>query len=78
MAGHSIRINIDGAKFSVRTEESMDYVNSLADEINNMIQKVKSENPGLSASIVNALVMMELCDRVHKAESKVSNKKKQQ
>ncbi len=77
MAGHSIRINIDGAEFNVRTEENMDYVNSLADEINNMIQKVKLENPGLSVSIVNALVMMDLCDKVHKAESKISNKKKQ-
>ncbi len=71
MAGHSIRINIDGAEFNVRTEENMDYVNSLADEINNMIQKVKLENPGLSVSVVNALVMMDLCDRVHKAENKV-------
>lgn len=71
MAGHSIRINIDGAEFNVRTEENMDYVNSLADEINNMIQKVKLENPGLSVSVVNALVMMDLCDRVHKVENKV-------
>lgn len=76
MSGRSVKIKINNSEFSIRTDEDESYVNLIADEINDKITEVKLSNPGLSSSIVNALVMMDLCDRAHKAEKKAHNNKK--
>lgn len=76
MERHSVKVKINNSEFSIRTDEDNEYVNMLVDEINDKLTEVRLSNPGLNTSIVNALVMMDLCDKVHKAEKKAHNTKK--
>lgn len=73
MAGHSVRVCINNVEFNIRTDESDEYVKLIVNEINGQIKKIRIENPGLSTAIINSLVMMDLCDRVHKAEKRAQN-----
>ena len=73
MAGHSVRVCINNVEFNIRTDENDEYVKLIVNEINGQIEKIRLENPGLSTAIINSLVMMDLCDRAHKAEKKAQN-----
>ncbi len=74
---NKVRININGISCNILSDESESYVHSVADEVNDAIQKVKLSNPGLSQSIVNILVMLDFCDRAKKSEYKLENLKTQ-
>ena len=73
MTGHSVRVCVNNVEFNIRTNENDEYVKFIVDEINSRINKIRTENPGLSTAIINSLVMMDLCDMVHKAEKRAQN-----
>ena len=61
-----VKINICGVECGILSDESENYVYSVADEINEEIQKIKLSNPGISRSMVDILVMMKFCDKNRK------------
>lgn len=61
-----VRVNICGVECGICSDESQNYVYSVADEINEAIQKIKFSNPGISRSMADILVMMKFCDENRK------------
>lgn len=61
-----VRVNIGGVECGILSDESQNYVYSVADEINESIQKIKFSNPGISRSMADILVMMKFCDQNRK------------
>ena len=55
------------------SDENESYVRSIAAEVDEVIRKTTVQNPGLPKSIVNALVMMDFCDRARKANDSLQN-----
>ncbi len=58
-----VRVNICGVECGILSDESENYVYSIADEISETVRKIKFSSPGLSRSVVDVLAMMDLCDK---------------
>lgn len=50
MEKNSVKINIAGVDYSLRTDESVEFTMELAKEINSKINEIKTENPFISTS----------------------------
>lgn len=61
-----VKINICGVECGILSDESENYVYSIADEINEIVQKIKFSNPGISRSMVDIMAMMKFCDENRK------------
>lgn len=61
-----VKVNICGVECGILSDESENYVYSVADEINEEVQKIRFSNPGISRSMVDILVMMKFCDKNRK------------
>lgn len=61
-----VRVNVCGVECGILSDESENYVYSIADEISGVIRKIKFSNPGLSRSVVDILAMMDFCDKNRK------------
>ena len=61
-----VRVNVCGVECGILSDESENYVYSIADEISGFIRKIKFSNPGLSRSVVDILAMMDFCDKNRK------------
>ncbi len=61
-----VRVNICGVECGILSDESENYVYSIADEMSDVIRKIKFSNPGLSRSVVDVLAMMDFCDKNRK------------
>ncbi len=71
-----VRVNICGVECGILSDESQNYVYSVADEINDAIQKIKFSNPGISRSVADILAMMKFCDenrKLLKEKSEIEN-----
>ena len=71
MAKNKVRVSVNGIQINLLSDEKAQYVFSIAAEVEDAIKKVKSENPGLSQSIVDILVMMDFCDKLRKAKAEL-------
>ena len=61
-----VKVNICGVECGIVSDESQNYVYSVADEINETIKKIKFSNPGISRALVDILAMMGFCDKNRK------------
>ena len=68
-----VKVNLNGVDYSVLSDENESYVRSIAVEVDESIRKTSVQNPGLPKSIVNALVMMDFCDKARKANDNLQN-----
>lgn len=73
MTKTKVKVNLNGVDCNIMSDENESYVRSVAAEVEEAIRKTSLENPGLTKSIINALVMMDFCDKARKANDTLQN-----
>lgn len=68
-----VKVNLNGVDCNILSDENESYVRSIAAEVDEAIRKTAVQNPGLPKSIINALVMMDFCDKSRKANDNLQN-----
>ena len=70
MEKNSVKVNIAGVDYSLRTDESVELTLELAKEINAKINEIKNENPFISTSQIAVLIALEYGCNCKKAEKR--------
>jgi cell division protein ZapA (FtsZ GTPase activity inhibitor) len=73
MVKTKVKVNLNGTECNILSDENESYVRSVATEVDEAIRKTTIGNPGLPKSIINALVMMDFCDKARKANDSLQN-----
>ena len=74
---NKITVELCDKEYSLLSEESEDYVKSLADEINAMIKETAYKNLRTSKSDATVLTCLDLCDQNRKLTANNDNMRKQ-
>lgn len=64
---NTVTVNISGAEYTVKTEESAEFTQSLAKEINSKISEIKTINPYASTTQIAILLALEYASDCKKA-----------
>lgn len=70
MEKNSVKINIAGVDYSLRTDESVELTMELAKEIDSKINEIRTENPFISTSQIAVLIALEYGCNCKKTEKK--------
>lgn len=67
---NSITVKIAGVEYTLKTEESAEFTQSLAKELNSKINEIKNINPHISTNQIAILVALEYGCNCKKAEQR--------
>ena len=73
MNKNRVQVKIGGATYTIVTEDDAQYVEALAEEINNEIRSVCNSNPSLSITQAAVLVALDQTDACKKASASADN-----
>ena len=65
----SVTLNVAGQRITVRTDQDADYLNSLANDVNGIVDALRQAAPGAGLPQLMALAAMQLADRAVSAEA---------
>ena len=65
----SVTLNVAGQRITVRTDQDADYLNSLANDVNGIVDALRQAAPGAGLPQLMALTAMQLADRAVSAEA---------
>ena len=65
----SVTLNVAGQRITVRTDHDADYLNSLANDVNGIVDALRQAAPGAGLPQLMALTAMQLADRAVSAEA---------
>lgn len=77
MEKNKVRVNIAGVDYSLLTDESAEYTNEIAAEIDGKMKELRSANPFMSANQAAVLVAIEFADQAKKTEQAVEEYRSQ-
>lgn len=69
MEKNKVRVNIAGVTYSLITDETAEYANELAAEIDEKMKEMQGANPFMSTNQATVLVAIEFADKAKKAEA---------
>ncbi len=69
MEKNKVRVNIAGVTYSLITDETTEYTNELAAEIDEKMKEMQGANPFMSTNQAAVLVAIEFADKAKKAEA---------
>lgn len=73
MNKNKVQIKIGGATYTIVTEDDAEYVESLAEDINNEIRQICNSNTSLSMTQAAVLVALDQADACRKATAAADN-----
>lgn len=73
MNKNRVQVKIGGATYTIVTEDDAQYVEALAEEVNNEIRSVCNSNPSLSITQAAVLVALDQADACKKASASADN-----
>ncbi len=68
MEMNKVKVSIAGVTYALRTDETAEYTNTLAAEINEKMQELQAANPFMSTNQAAVLTALEFADKAKKAE----------
>lgn len=68
MEKNKVRVTIAGVSYSLITDESAEYTNEIAAEIDEKMRELQGANPFMSTNQAAVLVAIEFADKAKKAE----------
>ncbi len=69
MEKNKVRVNIAGVTYSLITDETAEYTNELATEIDEKMKEMQGANPFMSTNQAAVLVAIDFADKAKKAEA---------
>jgi cell division protein ZapA len=72
------KVEILGQKYVIKGEEPVDYIEDIAAFVNNHLEEVREYNPSTSKVRILVLGIMNLADRLYKAQNEYEDLKKKQ
>ena len=73
MNKNKVQVRIGGASYTIVTEDDPEYVENLAEMINNEIRSICNSNPSLSMTQAAVLVALDQADACKKASASSDN-----
>lgn len=73
MDKNKVKLAICGSDYYILTEDAVEYVAALGDELDEKITKTVRENPTVSVTQAAVLTSLEYCDLYKKAEESADN-----
>lgn len=74
---NQIKLTVGGVNYTVKSDESADYLNALGNELEDRLRKITRRNPTLSTTMVAIMAAIEASDEAKKAKDELSLLKKQ-
>ncbi len=68
-----VQIQVMGSSYSITTTETKEYIHSLEEKLNGMLEELMRRHPGVSLSDALVLTCMNLLDGCHKSEAASDN-----
>ena len=68
MERNKVRVTIAGVNYSLITDETAEYTNEIAAEIDSKMKELQGANPFMSANQAAVLVAIEFADKARKSE----------
>ncbi len=63
-----VTINVNGVEYKLKGEESKEYLNSIAKEVDDKIKEMMALNTNLTLHSSSILLAINYCDQLHKLE----------
>ena len=67
---NTVTVRISGAEYTIRTEESVEFTQNLAKEINSKIGEIKNANPYVSTTQIAILLALEYASDCKKSQER--------
>ncbi len=67
----TVHLQVAGQRVSIRTDQDPEYLNSLAAEVNGLLDSLRQASPGAGMPVLMALAAVQLADRAVTAERAV-------
>ena len=74
---NQIRLTVGGINYTVKSDESAEYLNELGDELELRLRRIVRRNPTMSTTMAAIMAALEASDEAKKARAELEQLKKQ-
>ena len=64
---NQIKLTVGGINYTVKSDESAEYLEQLGDELEERLRRITKRNPTISTTMVAVIAALEASDELHKA-----------
>ena len=74
---NQIRLTVGGINYTVKSDESAEYLNELGDELEMRLRRIVKRNPTMSTTMAAIMAALEASDEAKKAKAELEHLKRQ-
>ena len=74
---NQIKLTVGGINYTVKSDESAEYLEQLGDELEERLRRITKRNPTISTTMVAVIAALEASDELHKAKAETARIKKE-
>ena len=74
---NQIKLTVGGINYTVKSDESAEYLEQLGDELEERLRRITKRNPTISTTMVAIIAALEASDELHKAKAETARLKKE-
>lgn len=74
---NQIRINVGGINYTVKSDESAEYLKELGDELEQRLRRITKQSPTASTAMAAIIAALEASDEAKKAKQELKSLKEQ-
>lgn len=74
---NQIKLTVGGINYTVKSDESAEYLEQLGDELEERLRRITKRNPTISTTMVAVIAALEASDELHKAKAETARLKKE-
>ncbi len=74
---NQIKLTVGGINYTVKSDESAEYLEQLGDELEERLRRITKRNPTISTTMVAIIAALEASDELNKAKAETARIKKE-
>lgn len=74
---NQIKLTVGGINYTVKSDESAEYLNKLGDELEMRLRRIVKRNPTMSTTMAAIMAALEASDEAKKAKAELEQLKRQ-